>query len=43
MITLSAALRLQALLSHLYVLIPVLDDDKHHRVSQDGIESFAPR
>ena len=39
-ITLSATARLQALLSHLYVLIPVLDDDKHYWVSQDEIEKL---
>ena len=39
-LTLSATTRLQALLSHLYVLIPVLDDDKHYWVSQDEIEKL---
>ena len=39
-LTLSTTTRLQALLSHLYVLIPVLDDDKHYWVSQDEIEKL---
>ncbi len=30
MLTLAATVRLQALLSHLYVLVPVLDDGKHY-------------
>jgi 3' terminal RNA ribose 2'-O-methyltransferase Hen1 len=34
---LSAAVRLQDLLSHLYVLIPVLDNDKHYWVGEDEI------
>jgi hypothetical protein len=29
--------RLSALLNHLYVLIPVLDDDKHYWVGEDEI------
>jgi len=32
--------RLQDLLSHLYVLIPVLDDDKHYWVGQDEIDKL---
>lgn len=32
--------RLQDLLSHLYVLIPVLDNDKHYFVSQDEVEKL---
>ncbi|MDX9973160.1 MAG: 3' terminal RNA ribose 2'-O-methyltransferase Hen1 [FCB group bacterium] len=31
---------LQALLSHLYVLIPVLDDDKHYWVSRDEVDKL---
>ncbi|MEM6262954.1 MAG: 3' terminal RNA ribose 2'-O-methyltransferase Hen1 [Bacteroidota bacterium] len=31
---------LQALLSHLYVLIPVLDNDKHYYVSQNEIDKL---
>lgn len=33
-------LRLRDLLSHLYVLIPVLDDDKHYWVGQDEIDKL---
>lgn len=40
MLTLSATTRLQALLSHLYVLVPVLDDDKHYWVSEDEIDKL---
>ena len=40
MLTIAATIRLQALLSHLYVLIPVLDDDKHYWVSPDEIEKL---
>ena len=40
MLTLSAATRLQALLSHIYVLVPVLDDDKHYWVSEDEIDKL---
>jgi 3' terminal RNA ribose 2'-O-methyltransferase Hen1 len=32
--------RLSDLLSHLYVLVPVLDDDKHYWVGQDEIEKL---
>ena len=39
-LTLAADIRLQALLSHLYVLIPVLDDDKHYWVDEDEIEKL---
>lgn len=35
--TLKATCRLQDLLSHLYVLVPVLDDDKHYWVGEDEI------
>lgn len=35
--------RLQDLLSHLYVLIPVLDDDKHYWVGKDEIEKLMRR
>jgi 3' terminal RNA ribose 2'-O-methyltransferase Hen1 len=34
---LAGAARLSALLDHLYVLIPVLDDDKHYWVGEDEI------
>ena len=40
MLTVSAIVRLQTLLSHLYVLIPVMDDDKHYWVSDDEIEKL---
>ena len=40
MLTLAATTRLQTLLSHLYVLIPVLDDDKHYWVDEDEIEKL---
>jgi len=35
--------RLSALLSHLYVLIPVLDDDKHYWVGEDEVEKLMAR
>lgn len=39
-VTLSATTRLQTLLSHLYVLIPVLDDAKHYFVGSDEVEKL---
>jgi 3' terminal RNA ribose 2'-O-methyltransferase Hen1 len=39
-LTLAADVRLQDLLSHLYVLIPVLDDDKHYWVGEDEVEKL---
>jgi 3' terminal RNA ribose 2'-O-methyltransferase Hen1 len=39
-VTLSGACRLSELLSHLYVLIPVLDDDKHYWVGEDEVEKL---
>ncbi|WP_224994403.1 3' terminal RNA ribose 2'-O-methyltransferase Hen1 [Cesiribacter sp. SM1] len=39
-LTLSHTLRLQELLQHLYVLIPVLDNDKHYFVSQGEIDKL---
>jgi 3' terminal RNA ribose 2'-O-methyltransferase Hen1 len=39
-VRLSARLRLRELLSHLYVLIPVLDDDKHYWVGTDEVEKL---
>jgi 3' terminal RNA ribose 2'-O-methyltransferase Hen1 len=39
-VRLSARVRLQELLSHLYVLIPVLDDDKHYWVGEDEVEKL---
>jgi 3' terminal RNA ribose 2'-O-methyltransferase Hen1 len=37
---LSAACRLQDLLAHLYVLIPVLDDEKHYWVGEDEVDKL---
>lgn len=37
---LKARQRLQTLLRHLYVLIPVLDDDKHYWVGDDEVEKL---
>jgi 3' terminal RNA ribose 2'-O-methyltransferase Hen1 len=39
-IELSARIRLQDLLTHLYVLIPVLDSEKHYWVGEDEIEKL---
>jgi 3' terminal RNA ribose 2'-O-methyltransferase Hen1 len=39
-VTLTATLPLHALLSHLYVLIPVLDGDKHYWVGDDEVEKL---
>jgi len=39
-VTLSGTARLQDLLRHLYVLIPVLDDDKHYWVGRDEIDKL---
>ncbi len=39
-VELSAECRLQDLLAHLYVLIPVLDDDKHYWVSRDEVNKL---
>jgi 3' terminal RNA ribose 2'-O-methyltransferase Hen1 len=36
-VTLKSTIRLSALLAHLYVLIPVLDDDKHYWVGEDEV------
>src|SRR5438477_8298281 len=36
-LTLRATMRLRDLLTHLYVLIPVLDDDKHYWVGDDEV------
>jgi hypothetical protein len=40
MVTLSGVVRLQDLLSHLYVLAPVLDDRKHYWLAEDEIEKL---
>lgn len=39
-VELAATVRLADLLSHLYVLIPVLDDEKHYWVSHDEVEKL---
>ncbi len=39
-VTLSANCRLRNLLTHLYVLIPVLDDDKHYWVGDEEVEKL---
>lgn len=39
-VDISGAVRLRDLLSHLYVLVPVLDDDKHYWVGQDEIDKL---
>jgi 3' terminal RNA ribose 2'-O-methyltransferase Hen1 len=41
--TLSGTVRLQDLLTHLYVLIPVLDNEKHYWVANDEIEKLLKR
>jgi 3' terminal RNA ribose 2'-O-methyltransferase Hen1 len=42
-VTLSAAVRLKDLLEHLFVLLPVLDDDKHYWVGDDEVEKLLRR
>ncbi len=42
-ITLEATCRLSDLLTHLYVLVPVLDDDKHYWIGKDEIEKLLQR
>lgn len=42
-VTLRCQKRLQDLLSHLYVLIPVLDNDKHYWVGDDELEKLLRR
>src|SRR5262249_13863610 len=39
-LTLSGAQRVAEALSHLYVLMPVLDDDKHYWVGDDEVEKL---
>lgn len=39
-VELSATVRLADLLSHLYVLVPVLDDEKHYWVGPDEVEKL---
>lgn len=42
-VTLRATKRLQDVLTHLYVLIPVLDNDKHYWVGDDELEKLLRR
>lgn len=42
-LALRGTLRLQELLNHLYVLIPVLDDEKHYWVGDDEVEKLLRR
>ncbi len=42
-VTLSHTITLQVLLQHLYVLIPVLDNDKHYWVGEDEIAKLLAR
>jgi len=42
-VDLRARVRLQELLTHLYVLIPVLDDEKHYWVGDDEVEKLLRR
>jgi 3' terminal RNA ribose 2'-O-methyltransferase Hen1 len=42
-VTLTGAVRLAALLAHLYVLLPVLDDEKHYWIGEDEIEKLLRR
>jgi 3' terminal RNA ribose 2'-O-methyltransferase Hen1 len=42
-VTLSAKKRLQDVLQHLYVLLPVLDDEKHYWVGKDEVEKLLRR
>ena len=42
-VELAATLPLRLLLSHLYVLVPVLDDDKHYWVGDDEVDKLMRR
>nr|WP_266096272.1 3' terminal RNA ribose 2'-O-methyltransferase Hen1 [Rubrobacter tropicus] len=42
-VEISGLVRLRDLLSHLYVLVPVLDDDKHYWVGDDEVEKLLRR
>lgn len=42
-VELAAEVRLRDLLNHLYVLVPVLDDDKHYWVGDDEVEKLLRR
>lgn len=39
-VTLTAERKLKDLLAHLYVLVPVLDDEKHYWITQDEVEKL---
>ena len=42
-LTIAGTVRLHDLLTHLYVLIPVLDNEKHYWVANDEIEKLLKR
>ncbi len=42
-VTISAVARVKDVLEHLFVLLPVLDDDKHYWVSDDEVEKLLRR
>jgi 3' terminal RNA ribose 2'-O-methyltransferase Hen1 len=42
-LTLTATIKLQTLLEHLFVLLPVLDDDKHYWVGRDEVDKLLRR
>jgi len=42
-VTLKGKVRMRDLLTHLYVLLPVLDDDKHYWVGDDEVEKLLRR
>jgi 3' terminal RNA ribose 2'-O-methyltransferase Hen1 len=42
-VTLKGTVRVRELLTHLYVLLPVLDDDKHYWVGEDEIDKLLRR
>ena len=42
-VRLAGTCRLRDLLSHLYVLLPVLDDDKHYWVGQEELDKLLAR
>ncbi|HEX6709039.1 MAG TPA: 3' terminal RNA ribose 2'-O-methyltransferase Hen1 [Rubrobacter sp.] len=42
-VELSGEVRLQDLLSHLYVLVPVIDDDKHYWVTEEEVDKLLRR
>ncbi len=42
-VTLSASMRLRELLEHLFVLLPVLDDDKHYWVGDEEVDKLLRR